>query len=79
MSRPIYELGKHPYVIICNGPWDMPEIGGHGHVVLTDEEYIYQMDRPDSFWKCPLCGYGADFDDANSDAYYDREEILWTH
>jgi hypothetical protein len=49
----------------------MPEVKGHGHVVMTEEEYDYQLMRPDSVWVCPICHYGASFDDGNLDAYYD--------
>ena len=34
-----------------------------GKVVLSEDQYIRQMDRPDSLWSCPTCGSTADFDD----------------
>jgi len=44
-----------PYAVYCHGDC--------GLVFLTDEQYDYQMNRPDSFWFCPHCGDSADWDD----------------
>lgn len=30
-----------------------------GDVTLTQEQYDYQMDRPNSVWICPTCGSHA--------------------
>jgi hypothetical protein len=35
-----------------------------GKVSLTEQQYIAQMERPDSLWCCPNCGSTATFDDA---------------
>ena len=34
-----------------------------GLVRLTEREYDFQMDRPDSLWFCPKCGSYAEWDD----------------
>ena len=34
-----------------------------GQVELTLEEYMHQLNKPDSGWFCPHCGSTADFDD----------------
>ena len=65
MQRQEYILGKYPYVLICDGPWDMPEMKGCGNVVLSLEEYNRQMNYPDAFWKCPVCACGVSFNDEN--------------
>jgi hypothetical protein len=54
-----------PYAIICYE---------HSQVFLTLEEYSYQMSRPDSLWKCPLCGEVADWDDDNYELYLGEDE-----
>ncbi len=54
-----------PYSVICEGPYDLPDVAGCGHVFLTKQEYINQMNRPDSTWRCPHCGSEAAFDDVN--------------
>lgn len=30
---------------------------------ITYANYVMQMKRPDSFWKCPMCGDDCQFDD----------------
>jgi hypothetical protein len=52
------------YAVTCLGPFDLPG-NGHGLVYLTKEEYIQQLDRPDSTWRCPICHYDAIWDDDN--------------
>ena len=71
-SRPVFETGKYPYVVVCDGPWDVPEMKGCGRVVLTVEEFNRQMNNPDAFWKCPVCACGVMFDDTNYAAWYER-------
>lgn len=34
-------------------PWAV-ECNTHGLVFLTEEEYNYQMNRPNSTWYCPI-------------------------
>jgi hypothetical protein len=55
--------GTTKYAVFC------PE---HGRVFLSEEEYDFQMDRPDSRWTCPrecgppdvgICGADSEFDD----------------
>lgn len=31
----------------------------HGEVILTSEQYNYQMDRENMGWFCPICGSSA--------------------
>jgi hypothetical protein len=45
-----------PYAVICPT---------HGQVFLTHDEYINQMCKPDSLWKCPIDGMVCSFDDKN--------------
>jgi len=49
-------------VVRCHGD----SVPGYccGQVDLTEEQYIAQMERPDSVWACPNCGSNATFDDA---------------
>ena len=44
------------YAVIC------PK---HEQIFLTHEEYIRQLEAPDSKWVCPYCNRLAEFDDAN--------------
>lgn len=37
--------------------------GACGLVPLTEEQYSWQMGRPDQFWVCPQCGKEADWED----------------
>jgi hypothetical protein len=50
------------YAVIC------PE---HGQVLLSDEQYNRQMDRPDDLWTCPTCHRSAQFDDELYEAQTD--------
>lgn len=43
------------YAVMCDE--------GCGLVFLTEQQYIHQMERPDSLWRCPKCGGGAEWDD----------------
>ena len=63
---------KTPWAVICNG--SPPEFPGHGKVFLTEEEYREQMMRPDSTWRCPLCGEYAWWDDDNYEEYINKME-----
>lgn len=54
-----------PWAVVCPT---------HGKVVLTEEQYNAQMDRPDNRWYCPICTQEAYWDDDHHDDYYDREE-----
>jgi len=48
-------------VIRCHGD----SVSGYscGKVDLTEDQYIAQMERPNSVWACPNCGSNATFDD----------------
>ena len=50
-----------PYAVLCSH--------GLSHVrqrcYLTAEQYDQQMSRPDSTWRCPVCGDEAQWDDQN--------------
>lgn len=59
------ERNPGPYAIIC---------AEHGQVFLLNEEYDFQMSRPDSYWRCPLCGEDASWDDYNYGDYLDELE-----
>lgn len=48
--------------VICLGH-DIPGIQPCGIQPLTAHEYEQQMSRPDSTWRCPMCGAEAEFDD----------------
>ena len=67
MSKP-FILGENEAVVIC------PD---HGQVVLPKSDYMYQLSRPDSFWKCPLCGTTSAWDDDNYDAWVEKTEGIW--
>lgn len=40
-----------------------------GFVYLSELQYAYQMDRPDSTWRCPVCGGSAGWSDDNYESY----------
>lgn len=54
-----------PYAgVICMGhDYGVGYDPGCGNVDITHAEYIRQVMRPDSRWKCPKCGALAEFDD----------------
>jgi hypothetical protein len=58
-ERP-FEMGKHEAVVFCMI---------HQNVPLTVDEYMKQLSRADSFWKCPLCGFVAEWNDENYDIF----------
>jgi hypothetical protein len=63
MNKQLRDEPENVYAIVrCRGD----SVPGHccGSVTLTEEQYIAQMDRPDSVWCCPNCGSTATFDDA---------------
>lgn len=49
-----------PYAVIC------PQ---HSKVYLTHTEYIQQLDKPGTLWKCPLCRRDSDWDNLNYDTW----------
>jgi uncharacterized protein with PIN domain len=53
-----------PWAVICHR---------HGRVYLTQQQYDVQMNKPDSFWLCPVCGDVAGWDDDN---YEKHMELL---
>lgn len=36
----------------------------HGKQTLTDEQYEAGLNRPNDFWRCPVCHDDADWDDS---------------
>lgn len=54
-----------PYAVHC------PK---HGKVYLTEQEYNYQMRRPDILWMCPICTRRAEWDDDNYDEGYSETD-----
>ena len=45
---------KSPYAIICPN---------HGQVLLlSEQQYDYQLDLPDDMWECPICGEISEWD-----------------
>ena len=73
MNRPT--SGK--YAVFCRSSgWEGEGIRskGCGLVYLTDEEYHYQMNHPNSTWQCPKCGsYDAYWDDDTYETYCEAE------
>jgi len=67
-DRDKWGRNRTAFAIHCQGPWDMPG-NGHGLVYLTQQEYVAQMNAPDSRWKCPLCRYEAGWDDDNYEEF----------
>ena len=66
-QRAKYEgLGMHPYVVIC------PE---HKHMVMSQEEYMAQMYKPNELWKCPICGQTAYWSDDDYEAWCDMNPV----
>lgn len=45
----------------------------HGQVFLTEQEYDFQLSRPDRTWMCP-CGESAQWDDDNHQDWLDKNE-----
>jgi uncharacterized protein with PIN domain len=46
-----------------------------GKVYLTQEEYNYQMSRPNRTWICPKCGgFDAYWDDDNYESFSNIDE-----
>lgn len=54
-----------PYAVICNDKC--------GQALISQEEYDRQMDKPDSFWQCPLCKGSAEWDDAHFEKHMMEE------
>lgn len=52
-------LDRTPYAVLCDD---------HGQRFLTHEQYLRQLNRPDSLWACPRCGESAHWDDDEYEA-----------
>lgn len=50
------------YQVICDGH-GIPGARSCGVVPLTEQEYVWQLERPDAPWQCPRCGASAQWDD----------------
>lgn len=46
-----------------------------GRQSLSEDEYAYQMSKPDSLWKCPNCGGNAWFNDDVYEANFQEDEL----
>jgi len=42
-----------------------------GRQTISYDNYSAQMDRPDSYWRCPICNDEAEFDDAYYEMNFD--------
>jgi hypothetical protein len=53
-------IGEGAPWIFCKGD---PDVGHHGcgYVELSRDEYEKQMNRPNTTWRCPTCGFGEVF------------------
>lgn len=63
---PDESLEPTPYQVVCRSRC--------GPVYMTDKCYDRQMDAPYALWRCPRCGYLADWNDANYEKYMDERE-----
>lgn len=64
---PTNSIGYPMYQVICLE---------HGHQPLTEDEYLAALDEPDTFWKCPICSDGAEWDD-DSGCCQEAEDWRW--
>ena len=62
MPAPHVHEASTPYRVLCQG--EMP-VGCGQKVFLTKDQYTNQMMHHTSFWKCPVCGSFALWDDEN--------------
>lgn len=63
--RDQYGNPRTPWAVLCST---------HGMIYLTKEQYNYQMDRPDSFWFCPIEMCTVAWDDDNYEDWNEQEE-----
>ena len=56
-----------PYAVICPN---------HGQVFLSSPEYDWQMNRPNSLWRCPDAKQGTD--SGLNDAEKEYLEQVWS-
>ncbi len=56
---------RTPFAVLCDD---------HGQQFLTEEEYSWQLNRPNSRWTCPRCGEVAHWDDDEYDAALENYE-----
>ena len=68
-------MKRTAYAVFCYGD---PSIGhmGCGRVFMTRDQYMQQMSRPDSTWRCPECNFEADFDDDNYEEIIEDEQSI---
>jgi hypothetical protein len=57
---------RKAYAVVCTDH--------HGIIYLTNEEYNYQMNRPNRTWVCPICHNDAYWEDDNMQEFMDAEE-----
>jgi len=72
-------MSEKPYAYVnCYGDSSVGYYGC-GIVELTSDQYLIQLDRPDSGWQCPKCGCSAEYNDTLSekaqDKYYEDEPV----
>lgn len=46
-----------------------------GPVSLSDDQYSEQMAAPNVRWRCPICGYDAEWDDDRYEQHMDLQQI----
>jgi hypothetical protein len=64
-------MGDVAAYVFCDGSEvGIPEFTGCGQQPLTKEQYMAQLLRPNSPWRCPSCGMPAEFDDEASEALW---------
>ena len=73
-ARREHEMGVSPvptaWAVRCLAAHEMAPPCNEGKLIfLTYAEYMRQMNRPDSLWKCPYCGYEACWDDNNYESF----------
>lgn len=49
------DLYRTRWAVICQD---------HGTQCLEEDNYLAQLSRPDSTWRCPICRQEAEWDDA---------------
>lgn len=56
------------FALLCMGQHG-PECNQGNPIHMTKEEYTDQMHKPNSPWKCPMCGGKAQWDDITYKLY----------
>jgi hypothetical protein len=64
-ERKVDRLPKSKYGVVCYT---------HGNQGMSYEEYMYQLGKADSLWKCPCCGQVAEFDEGRYESHTSEKE-----